>query len=203
MNRSLIVIVILFAAVASFWLGMKPESPSEPEAPVTKHHSGEAAIGGAFTLVNTSGETVTQDALLGKFSLVFFGFTHCPDICPTGLSTMSDAMNALPEALSAVLTPVFITVDPARDTPERMAEYVANFHPSMLALTGSDEAVKQAVAAYKVYAAKGEEEASGHYLMDHSGFLYLMGPDGTYRKHFTYNQPLEELVAAITAEMQQ
>jgi cytochrome oxidase Cu insertion factor (SCO1/SenC/PrrC family) len=136
-----------------------------------------AAIGGPFSLVDHNGKAVTEKDYAGNYKLVFFGFTSCPDVCPAGLEKMSAALKTLgPKAEE--IQPLFITIDPERDTPEVMKEYVAMFHPRLTGLTGSVEQVDAVLAAYKVYAAKAEGGDPENYLMNHSAYTFLMGPDG-------------------------
>jgi cytochrome oxidase Cu insertion factor (SCO1/SenC/PrrC family) len=137
------------------------------------------AIGGAYTLTNHRGETITDQTFRGKTQLVFFGFTHCPDICPTALTLVSDLLEQIGPAASQV-QPLFITVDPERDTPEVMARYVEAFHPSMVGLTGTSEQVAAAAAAFRVFYRKAPRP-DGDYFMEHSGSIYVMAPDGAFR----------------------
>lgn len=134
-------------------------------------------IGGPFSLTDQNG-TARQDAdFRGKLMLVYFGYTYCPDICPTTLAAMSQALDQLgPEADQ--VQPIFITVDPERDTPAQLKLYAANFHPRLLALTGSDDQVAAAEKDYRVYAKKVTEPGNADYLMDHSSFIYLMDRNG-------------------------
>ncbi|WP_159347473.1 SCO family protein [Roseomonas harenae] len=158
------------------------------------------AIGGPFTLVDQDGRTVTQDDLRGKLALVFFGFTFCPDVCPTELQAIGQAMDLLgPQA--AQVRPVFITVDPARDTPAKMKEYVGLFHPSITGLTGTPEQVSAAARAWRVYYNKVTPPGSSDYLMDHSSYTYLMGRDGSLRALFRPGITPEEMVTAIRANL--
>jgi protein SCO1/2 len=125
--------------------------------------------------------------------LIFFGFTYCPDVCPGELQVMSAALDEL-GAEGEKIQPVFITIDPARDTPEAMKLYVSNFHPRMVGLTGSEADIAAVAKAYRVYYAKAKgSENSPDYLMDHSTILYLMGPDGKFVKHFTYGTDAKAL----------
>lgn len=160
--------------------------------------SGKAAIGGPFELVDHTGRTVTEADFDGQYTLVYFGFTFCPDVCPTELQAMSVALDMLGDDAEAI-TPIFITVDPERDTVELMATYREHFHPRMQALTGSNEQVAAAARAYRVYYAKVEDESSTEYLMDHSAYVYLMDKNGEYMKHFAPNTPPESYVEAIRA----
>ena len=144
-------------------------------------------IGGAFSLTDQFGKTRTDADFRGQFLLVFFGFTHCPDICPIELQTLSDTMDQLGPDADKV-TPLFISVDPARDTPEVMRQYVANFHPRIVALTGSVADVAAVAKAYRVYYAKATSGTASNndadYIMNHSAIVYLMGPDGRFMSHF-------------------
>ena len=211
---SFVLIVAILGALAwTQWLAPAPDRP-------------ESAIGGDFTLTNTQGETVSARDLRGRYLLVFFGYTHCPDVCPTTLNAMTRALDVVGESRPEVarrVTPVFITIDPARDDVARMRDYVANFHPRTVGLTGSPEAIAEAAAAYHVAYSKvdpeemkssreSEGEAGGHaghgggnarasgmsgdradmdhadmdhgaYLMRHSSYVFLMGPEGRHLSH--------------------
>lgn len=147
-----------------------------PRAVMTS--TGTALIGGPFALVDQTGATRTDADFRGKFMLVYFGYTYCPDVCPTTLQTMTEALERLGKAAARV-QPIFITIDPARDTPKVMGQYVAHFYPGMIGLTGTAAQIAAAARAYRVYYAK-EAGRDQDYLMDHSGFVYLMGPDGKY-----------------------
>jgi protein SCO1 len=141
-----------------------------------------SAAGGPFTLVDGSGATVTDKSFRGKWELVFFGYTYCPDLCPTTLGTIADALNDL-GPLASEIQPLFITVDPRRDTPEVVGAYVKNFDPRIVGLTGSAEAIAAVAAEYKVYYAVHKTgDGPDDYLMDHSGFVYLMNPEGKFAR---------------------
>ncbi len=163
--------------------------------------TGEALVGGPFSLTNHEGDSVTEQDFRGRLMLVFFGFTFCPDICPTELQTISRAIDELgPEAEE--VTPVFITIDPARDTPQRMAEYVAHFGPRFVGLTGSESEVRDAARAYRVYFAKvADEDAAENYLMDHSAFTYLMDRDGKYVTHFPFRTPASVIASRVRQQL--
>jgi protein SCO1/2 len=147
---------------------------------------GQALIGGPFTLTDHNGKRVTDRDFRGRYMLVFFGFTFCPDVCPSGLQVIAAALDKLgPKAESIV--PLFITVDPERDTPEQLASYVKSFHPRLIGLTGTPAEIEAVIKAYRVYARKvADPKSTAGYTFDHSTFIYLMGPDGAYRTHFTH-----------------
>ena len=138
--------------------------------------TGGATIGGPFTLVSETGETVTDADVITRPTLVYFGYTFCPDVCPVDVAVMAQAATILEENGAPVNT-AFVTVDPARDTPEVVAGFTELMHPDMIGLTGSAEQVAAAAKAYKVYFQKAEGDDPEYYLMDHSAFIYLMAPD--------------------------
>jgi len=153
-------------------------------------------IGGEFTLTDQNGVTRHAQDFRGKLMLVYFGYTFCPDACPTALQDMSHAIDLLGPKGDAV-QPIFITIDPARDTIAQMKLYASNFHPRLIALTGTPEQVAEAAKAYRVYYAKGQSTGGDDYLMDHTAFIYLMGRDGKYLSHFSPGTTAEQMAAAI------
>jgi cytochrome oxidase Cu insertion factor (SCO1/SenC/PrrC family) len=158
-----------------------------------------ATIGGPFTLVDQNGTVRHADDFRGKLMLIYFGYTYCPDVCPTELQTMSEAIERLGPSGDAV-QPLFITVDPARDTPEQLKSYAENFHPRLLALTGSAEQIAQVARAYKVFY-QLVKQGDGEYLMDHSSIVYLMDHEGRYVAHFGGNLNAEQMAAAIAKHL--
>lgn len=162
------------------------------EAPAT----GRALIGGPFALVDHTGTARTEKDLLGKFAVVNFGFTNCPDVCPTTLQTMTDALEMLGPAARRI-RPVFVSVDPDRDTPERLKTYREAFDGRILMLTGSEAAVARAAKAYKVGYSRMKPAADGSYMVNHTALIYLMGPDGAYITHFPFRIAPEKLAASL------
>jgi protein SCO1/2 len=160
--------------------------------------SATAAIGGDFTLTDQNGKLVKDAEFRGKLMLVFFGFTHCPEICPTTVSTLSKVMTALGDKADKV-APVFISVDPKRDTPKVMKEYLANFDKRIVGLTGTPQEVKKAADAYKIYFAINKDSKTGEddYQVDHSTIVYMMDKNGQYVRHFSYNAGEQEITKAI------
>ena len=154
--------------------------------------SGNVKIGGSFNLVDQTGKAVTDTDFHGKYMLVYFGYTFCPDVCPTSLSLIAGALDMLsPEQLDNVV-PVFITVDPERDTPEVVGVYVEHFHERLVGLSGTSEQIKDIARKYKAYYAKVGDDPED-YTVDHSSITYLMGPDGAYAAHFGHNTPSEQM----------
>ena len=147
---------------------------------------GQALVGGPFTLTDQTGRRVTDADFRGKYMLILFGFTYCPDICPSGLQVISAALAQLGPKADKVV-PIFISVDHERDTPQQLAQYVKSFDPRMVGLTGSAEQIAAAAKAYRVYYKKvADEKSTAGFTWDHSALIYLMGPDGKYVAHFTH-----------------
>lgn len=170
--------------------------PSDPAS-----GRGEALIGGPFTLTDHTGQRVTETTYQGKLTLVFFGFTFCPDICPTELMRVGAVLDLLGEDADEVV-PLFVTIDPERDTVEAMSTYLSYFHPGIVGLTGTPEEIQAAAKAYRVYYAKAEDPGSeGGYTMNHTALVYLMDRDGTYLRHFSQNATEEDMAAAIRAAL--
>jgi cytochrome oxidase Cu insertion factor (SCO1/SenC/PrrC family) len=158
-------------------------------------------IGGPFALTDQFGKPRTDADFRGRYMLVFFGFTNCPDICPTELQTISDALDQLDAKQAANVTPIFITVDPERDRPEALRTYVANFHPRLVALTGSVESIGAVAKSYRVFYAKatGTNAPSdpAAYILDHTAVVYLMGPSGEYVTHFSPGTTAQDMAADL------
>jgi len=159
--------------------------------------SGKALIGGPFALIDQTGKAVTDRDFRGKYMLVFFGFTHCPDICPAELQVMAASLDELGDKAKDVV-PIFITLDPERDTQEAMAAYVKNFGQRFVGLTGSPLAIADAAKAYRIsYSKFQEDKASSDYSIDHSALVYLMGKDGEYITHFAYGTPAAKMIETL------
>jgi protein SCO1/2 len=159
--------------------------------------TGTALIGGPFTLIGQDGKPVTDQAFRGKYMLVFFGFTHCPDICPAELQVMAAALDELGPKANDII-PIFITLDPERDTPRVVADYVKNFGQRFVGLTGSPEAIAEAAKSYRVtYSKFQEDETKSDYTIDHSALVFLMGKDGEYLTHFAYGTPAAKMAETL------
>ncbi len=154
-----------------------------------------AAVGGPFQLIDQDGRTVTDRDLKGKPFLVFFGFTHCPDVCPTALFEVSEVLRHLGGDAERV-NALFVTVDPERDTPEKLKDYLSSFDPRIRALTGDAEAVAQIVKAYRVYAKKVPLEG-GAYTVDHTALVYLMDKEGYFVAPFNLKRKPEDAAADL------
>ncbi|KAK4453384.1 SCO1/SenC-domain-containing protein [Podospora aff. communis PSN243] len=142
---------------------------------------GAPKVGGPFQLINQDGKTVTEQDLKGRYSLVYFGFTHCPDICPEELDKMARMFDVVQAERPDGLLPVFVTCDPARDGPKELKEYLAEFHPAFIGLTGTYDQIKAMCKAYRVYFSTPSQVKPGQdYLVDHSIYFYLMDPEGDF-----------------------
>ncbi len=155
-------------------------------------------IGGPFVLVDHTGVERTPTDFAAGPMLIYFGYTYCPDVCPTELQKMVLALDELGEA-GAAITPLLITVDPERDTVAQLAQYVPLFHERLVGLTGSPEQVTRAAKAYRIYYARREDQANSDYLMDHSSFIYLMDKENRYLAHFGPQESPESIARRIRA----
>ncbi|KAL1193821.1 SCO1-like protein 1 [Cardamine amara subsp. amara] len=164
--------------------------------------AGKAAIGGPFSLIRDDGKPVTEKDLMGKWTILYFGFTHCPDICPDELIKLAAAIDKIKEKSGVDVVPVFISVDPERDTVQQVHEYVKEFHPKLVGLTGSPEEIKSVARSYRVYYMKTEEEDSD-YLVDHSIVMYLMSPEMNFVKFYGKNHDVDSLTDGVVKEIRQ
>lgn len=190
MSRSIRILVLLAAFVAGAFAltaGVMLLGPAEKTRP--------SAVGGPFQLVNQDGKTVTDADFRGKPLLVFFGFTHCPDICPTTLFEVSEVFNRLGKDAEKV-NAIFVTVDPERDTPEKLKLYLSSFHPQISALSGSEEQVEAIKKAYFVYAKRIPLEG-GSYTMDHTSVVYLMDKQGKFVAPFNLKREADVAAADL------
>ena len=200
-NRLIRVVTVLIlglgiaAAIAAYQIQHKKNSDLES---FDKKTSSVVAkdFGGAFTLTNQEGIRVTEKDFDGTKRLIYFGFTYCPAICPTELQKITTALNDLGEQADDI-TPIFITVDPERDTVETMKQYVELFHPRLVGLTGSLAQIEQAKKAYKIYAAKVQDETMSDYTMDHSSFIYLIDEADNLRRIFKVDDTAEDITSYI------
>jgi protein SCO1/2 len=181
MTKTTTIRLVLWAAVALF-------ATAGLLAYVAPAKNGPDLIGGPFALQTADGKTVTQQDLVGHPSLIYFGYTHCPDICPTTLAQISDTLAKLPGQPVKVY---FITVDPERDTPKSMGDYVSSFDSRIVGLSGSPAAIEQVEKAYRVYARKAPGK-DGDYAMDHSSVLYLMDRNGRFAEAFNLDRSAGE-----------
>jgi protein SCO1 len=164
-------------ATAAVWLASSPRG------------SNASLIGGPFALQDGDGKTVTEQSMLGRPFLVYFGYTHCPDVCPTELADISDVLAKMGDKAIPAL---FVTIDPERDTPKVMQDYVSSFDPHIIGLSGSPQAIGAATKSYRVFARKGQIQSDGGYSMDHSSIIYLMNKSGGFVEALNLERPPEE-----------
>ncbi len=189
--------LLAFGVAAWLWTERGPAGTAQVGGSST---SGAASIGGPFALVDQHGQPRSDRDFRGRYMLIYFGYTYCPDFCPTSLTTMTAALDLLAQsdaALARRVVPLLITVDPERDTVEALAAYATHFHESLVALTGTAAQVAAAAEAYRVYYAKVEDPGAADYLVDHSTFIFLMDPDGRYLTHFPPGVAPEAIAEAL------
>lgn len=163
---------------------------------------GRPALGGPFSLVDHNNRAARSEDFLGQWVLIYFGFTHCPDICPDELEKMIEVVEEIDGIRSLPnLTPILITIDPERDTPEAMAAYVKEFSPKLLGLTGSVQQVEQVSRSYRVYYSQGPKDEDNDYIVDHTIIMYLVGPDGEFVEYYGQNKRSPEISSSIASHM--
>jgi len=188
-------------AAASGWI-LWPPTAAEPSAAALMDAVmwNKEQIGGSFALVDQDGRPRTDADFRGKLLLVYFGYTYCTDICPTDLQAIATAIDKLGPAGESV-QPLFITVDPEHDTPEAIKLYVGLFHPRLVGLTGSTNQIKTVARAYKVYYAKYEQSKKSDPVIDHSGFVFLVGRDGKYLGFFPPGTSADRMIDALRPQL--
>ena len=195
MTRSLRIVVACAIALLVIGSGGLAALLLVPSPPQTTN-SMLGALGGPFALTAADDRTVTDQTYLGKWVLIYFGYTSCPDACPTALNNMGVALGQFgPDGRH--LQPVFITVDPKRDTREALAEYLKSFEPHIVALTGSEEQIAAVLKEYRVYVSAHPESGDGNYTVDHSSFYYLVNPEGRFVRVIAGDVSGEELAARL------
>ncbi len=183
--KALLGVWILVLVGAAGWIGWDAWKGNQP------------TIGGAFSLTDQDGRTVTDASLKGKPTLLYFGYTYCPDVCPTSLLLMETAAEKLGPDGPKKVNLVFITIDPERDTTQLMKGYVTNFGPTIEGLTGTPQQIASVAHAYRVYYQKVPGKDGSPYLMDHSSIVYLLDSRGRFVTHFTHETKADTIAAAV------
>ena len=197
LTTKIIVLLSVVIALISSYILIFVELPDKPLSGQGGSIAEDVPIGGKFTLTDQDGNKFSSEQMKGHLSLVYFGFTYCPDICPTTLNKLSSVLATL-EKYKIDIMPIFITIDPKRDTSLLLKEYLGDFHPKFIGLTGAENDLKHVADLYKVFYTRAEvAEHSNNYMIDHSSFVYLMDRNGKYMKHFYMNTPEEEIVEYI------
>lgn len=190
--------LVLILAVVSVY-ALKPAQTTS--VPVTRTATaGLEGLGGSWTLTDYNGKAVTDEDFSGKYRLMFFGFTYCPDICPTELKRLTLVLEGLGDD-AADITPLFVTIDPERDTPEVLKDYLGRFDPRFIGLTGTVQQIEHMEDIYKVYSAKAEDPEYTEYTMNHSALVYFIGPDDKVLHLFHSGDTPEQMVKIIYQRM--
>jgi len=197
LGLSTIVIGIVYAFYR-YARSMKEEAIAKER----KKMIGKAKIGGGFELLDHTGKLRTNEDFLGQWLLLYFGFTHCPDICPEELEKVALIVDTMEKEDKKILQPLFISVDPKRDGVKEVAEYVQEFHPKLIGLTGTEEQVKNACKSYRVYYSPGPEDDDEDYIVDHTIIVYLVNPDGDFVDYYGQTKDAEMIRKSIMFHME-
>lgn len=198
--KSLLVGGGILSGLTAYFLYLKRLRHEKIEQDKTRTY-GKAAIGGSFELVDTTGKTRSSEEFLGKWTLVYFGFTHCPDVCPEELEKLAAVVDKLSQQKIDIV-PLFISVDPERDTPEMVGKYLKEFSDKFIGLTGTKEQVEKATRAYRIYYSVGPKDQDNDYIVDHTIISYLVSPSGELTDYFGQTKTAEDMVQEILVKVQ-
>lgn len=192
------VLLMLLVSVLSY--ALTPASKNAPKATTQTSTAGIEGLGGSWALTDHNGKSVTDKDYSGKFRLMFFGFTYCPDVCPTELKRLSMVLEGLGDD-AVNITPLFVTIDPERDSPKVLKDYLARFDERFIGLTGSVKQIEHMEDIYKVYSAKAQDPEHTEYTMNHSALVYLIAPDDKVLHLFHSSDTPDQIIALIRAAM--
>lgn len=200
------VVVLSLGAALVWYVRITRQEQEEKREREKKRSVGMPAIGGPFQLIDQDGKEVTQDDFLGKWVLIYFGFCHCPDICPDQLDKQAAIIDKVDARLEGrdcePLQPLFISVDPKRDDAAAVKEYIEEFHPRLIGLTGTVEEVKSACKAFRIYFSSGPADQDDDYIVDHSVVMYLLDSEGNFVTYFGQDKKVRDIVNDIAFKMQ-
>lgn len=182
-------LLLLLAAAIALYVAYSPPTNSTQNTAIAT----AGTIGGPFSLQTGDGKTITDTSFPSKLKLLYFGYTFCPDVCPTGLLNISAALDALPSAQAAQIQPLFVTIDPKRDTPDIVSEYASYYDKRIIGLSGSQQDIDNIINGYRVYVSIPDHDADDTYLVDHSSYIYLMGKDGQFLAVFPHTISPDEM----------
>jgi len=196
--------VVTVGGGAAAYINIEKEKQAQDAEKRKSKAVGKPDIGGPIELVGLDGKIVHSDQLKGKWTLLYFGFTFCPDICPEELDKMAEALDICDTTDGmAEVQPVFVTIDPDRDTPEKLKSYLKEFHPRLVGLTGTNEQVKKAAKTFRVYYSKPIEDDSDDYLVDHTIIMYLMDPEWNFTQYYGQFMTAQEMADGMVKEVAQ